>query len=68
MELFILVLNKRFSLQTDGSDIGIGEILKQGGRPVAYISRLMKGSELRYSVTEKELLGSLWSWRNWDFI
>lgn len=35
--------------------------LKQNGSAVAYKSRVFKGSEKRYSITEKELLAMLFS-------
>jgi len=50
--------NKEFFVETDASNIGIGCVVTQqvdGKRvPIAYSSRLLRGSERNYSVTEKE--------------
>ena len=43
-----------FLLETDASDYAIAATLNQGGRPVAFFSRTLHGSELRASAIEKE--------------
>ncbi|MGL6119970.1 MAG: RNase H-like domain-containing protein, partial [Fusobacteriaceae bacterium] len=53
--------NKRFILESDASDCGIGAVLRQEHGPILYISRALKGSELHYSITEKELLAAIWA-------
>lgn len=59
---------ERFTLETDASDIGIGAVLKQKNKPVAYISRLLKKAERNYTITEREALAALWAmekFSNW---
>lgn len=56
---------KKFILQTDCSDSGMGAILYQG-RPgeenvVALISRVLKDPEKKFSVTEKEACVIVWA-------
>ena len=52
--------SKPFKVTTDASDYALGAILSQGrisrDRACAYASRCLKGSELRYSTYDKELL------------
>ena len=43
-----------FKLETDASDIAIAGVLNQNGRPVAYYSRTLQGSELKHPSIEKE--------------
>ncbi|KAG0422744.1 Retrovirus-related Pol polyprotein from transposon 17.6, partial [Dictyocoela muelleri] len=50
-----------FLLETDASNMGIGAVLKQNDRSIAYVSRVLKGSEKNYSITERETLAALWS-------
>ena len=52
---------RRFILDTDASDVGIGAVLSQvsdcgSERVIAYASRSLTRPEQRYCVTRKELL------------
>lgn len=57
--------DKEFVLQTDCSETGMGAILYQviGGQEkiIMLISRVLRGPETRYTVTEKELHAIVWS-------
>ena len=57
--------NLQFKLYTDACDYGIGAVLAQetpdGEVVVAYTSCLLKSSELKYAVLQKEALGIVWS-------
>jgi hypothetical protein len=52
--------NRRFILTTDASSYALGYVLSQeledGDHPIAYGSRILKGAELNYSNTEREML------------
>jgi hypothetical protein len=52
--------NRKFILQTDASQIGMGAVLQQefedGRHPVMFISKMFSGAECNYAVIEKECL------------
>lgn len=54
-----------FTLQTDASEYGLGQVLLQRQRgqlcPIVYISRKLLPRETRYPVVEKECLAVKWA-------
>ena len=49
-------VSKEVSLQVDASQCGLGAVLLQEGRPVAYASRALTTTEINYPQIDKELL------------
>lgn len=43
-------------VECDAYDVAISGVLNQGGRPVAFMSRTLQGSEFHYTAVEKEAL------------
>ena len=49
-----------FLLQTDASAVGLGAVLEQNGRVIAYASRSLTSSEKNYSVIQRECLAAVY--------
>lgn len=55
----------QFKVHTDASDVGIGAILMQKGRPIAFMSKALGIKKLKWSVYVKELMGVVEAVRIW---
>ena len=53
--LILLDLSKNFSIYCDASRLGLGCVLMQEGRVVAYASRQLRNHELNYPTHDLEL-------------
>ena len=48
--------NKPFDIHTDASDKQLGSVISQNGRPIAFYTRKLSATQMRYTVGERELL------------
>ena len=57
---------KATTLQCDASQYGLGAVVLQDGKPVAYASRALTSTEQNYAQIEKELLAVLFGFEKFD--
>jgi len=57
--------NDSFTIETDASDEGIGVVLSQQGKPVAFMSRALGVTKLSWSIYAKEMLAIIEAIRLW---
>jgi hypothetical protein len=59
-------ISKTFELECNASGIGIGGVLLQAGKIVAYFSEILSGASLNYSTYDKELYALVHVLETWQ--
>ena len=57
-----------FTVESDASSVAVSASLNQNGRPVAFMSRTLQGSELKRSSVEKEASAIIEAIRKWRYL
>ncbi|MCO5611843.1 hypothetical protein L7F22_066102 [Adiantum nelumboides] len=63
--LKLLDFSKEFKVVTDASELALGGVLTQEGRPVAYTARKLRDHEKNYSTHDLELLAVIHALKLW---
>ncbi|KAI5167881.1 hypothetical protein NEIRO03_2247 [Nematocida sp. AWRm78] len=53
--------NKRFTLETDASNTGVGAVLRQEDDIIGFFSMRLTPTQQRYTITERELYAIVWA-------
>jgi len=64
VELVQTDYNKKFTLTTKASEVSIGAVLSQEGKPITFISKTLTKTEQVYATNKKELLVIVWALKN----
>lgn len=59
--------NKTFILETDACYTGVGVVLMQEGRPIAYLRKVLANRHLGLSTYEKELMAIIMAVQKWRY-
>lgn len=54
-----------FTIETDASDFGLGTVLSQNGRPIAYFSQTLSSRAQANSIYERELMAVVLAVQKW---
>lgn len=69
-ELYLPNYKEKFVLKTDASNVGLGAVLLQregdADKPIEWASKKLTPTEMRYAITEKEMLGVYWAVKKFD--
>ena len=61
--------SKKFTIHTDASDVQMGAVIMQEGKPLAFYSQKLSKAQLDYTMIEKELLSIVENFKDfWNIL